>query len=367
MSEHPPQTPKTIEKTPIDEPTEIIRDRQFRDDQIVANYIHEHSGGTGVSSEDMSKLYEMLDDDHEADAVVDDSPENPKPGNSPEDMGEASHENTVDSARNEVEEALEDIKDEDSSELDDDESDTEVDEGVKIETEAEKKEKAELQKKIDAADKVQWPPERARQLRALAEQYSSLEAARKITKIAGSKNKNPLRYMRWLTGTDRSAHDRAMEDIAKSSTAHNEDRLIAAQAIIRGNGRNKVLAGVLTEMLTEKPKTALLISREMRGPSRAKYRKQLVSQYANSLGNEQKGLAVITDELCLDGPLSRHLKNILDDEQVKKLSKILDKLPSPKRDKAIKELAIQHKSLDLVKEIKSASVRREVRKELKKD
>ncbi|MDO8336601.1 MAG: hypothetical protein Q7T74_07575 [Candidatus Saccharibacteria bacterium] len=336
-----------------------------KDTEELAHYVHNETSGKGASTEHINEVIDLAAEK----IVARHDKHNSDIQESEQDSGEKLDEKQEreDEAREQVEDVFEETEDDQNSqEVDKNELPTEPDEADQSATEPKKIEQAELQQMIDEADNIQWPPERARQLRALAEQHNSLEAARKITRISGSKNKNPLRFMRWLTGTDRSAHDRAMKDIVKSSTAHNEDRLIAAQAIIRGNGRNEVLAGVLTEMMKEKPKTALAISREMRGPSRSKYRNQIVSQYAKSLGNEQLGLAVIKDELRLDGPLSRHLKNKLSDEQVNRLSKILDKLPSAKRDKAIQKLAVQHNSLGLVKEIKSASLRREVRKELNK-
>lgn len=388
MSEHPPQN-QNIDKSP-----KFSKERApySAEDESLAHYINDETKGNGASTKHINELIDVANEkiDTKRDLHLE-NPDNPEGEDSPDlnPGGEAAQEQAAEQARADVNEALNDQEPDAEGDNEEDPGFKGNDDETKLvgglaenvpqpelapeESDEEKREREELekesalvlQKKIETADKIVRSSKRAKALREIAEEHNSIEAARKITKLSGTAN--PIRFLSFFTGTDRSQHDRAMESISKSATTE-FDRLTAAQAIKRGNARNRALEGVLTRMIVDKPNTVLQLSREMHGPSRGKYRKSLVQKFAGQLPSEEAGLDVIKDELRMDGPISHHLKGalygILKDDKVDLLERTLDKLPSKKRDNAIGELALQYKSSRLLKAIQNPFTRDKFRKKI---
>lgn len=233
----------------------------------------------------------------------------------------------------------------------------------------------ELLEKINQADKILSPGKRARALKHIAEQHGSIEAAERIISLS---TVNPIRFIRFFTGADRSIHDRTLESISKSRGYLDErTRLEAAEQITRGNARNRAIANVVTEHSGKEVfdlDQTLAIAANLRGPSKGKYKRKIITEsvHRNRDRVEDPG-GLITENLRFDGLFAQVLLLVVESVNTKpeqkqnmleKLNKALDSIPSRRRDKALAEYILLSKDTKLLARIKNPFIKNSVRKKL---
>lgn len=179
MSEHPPRTSKNHEKESPDETTEVVRDSQFRKDQIDANHINEHSGGKGVSPETVKEYYRRLEMSPEELSAL---KENSEKDDSATDLGqegssEETKEKAVVEARDAVDEAIR--KDDEAAPDNSGDKTLEMEDAAEIalspeearQYEAVAARRNDVLRQIDEADKITNKKQRLEALETIAERH----------------------------------------------------------------------------------------------------------------------------------------------------------------------------------------------------
>lgn len=179
MSEHPPQTSKNHEKESPDETTEVVRDSQFRKDQIDANHINEHSGGKGVSPETVKEYYRRLEmSPEELSALKENSEKDDSVTElSPEGSNEETKEKAVVEARDAVDEAI--GKDDETTPDNSGDKTLEMEDAAEIalspeearQYEAAEARRNDVLRQIDEADKITNKKQRLEALETIAERH----------------------------------------------------------------------------------------------------------------------------------------------------------------------------------------------------
>lgn len=277
MSEHPPQTSKNHEKESPDETTEVVRDSQFRKDQIDANHINEHSGGKGVSPETVKEYYRRLEmSPEELSALKENSEKDDSVTElSPEGSNEETKEKAVVEARDAVDEAIgkddeatPDNSDDETLELKDENS-KEADPETDPNLEAVAAKRASIQQRIDEADKISSKEARLEALEAIAKENMqeqgdevdnvdnftfpdlAIEAAVRIKDSKHHKGFSKWRLGRTKkVGTMKGLYNELLEDISNA----NPDSMLgveAAQKIDISWLRNETVLRVGQHAITE--------------------------------------------------------------------------------------------------------------------